>query len=233
MKPALQAIYDSATSATALANSFHIGDRTPVSLALGHTISISVLSLLLTELARVLPGSEIQLHRGDPVEISNRMKAGDMEIAISGYVEGNWDRLDSWPLFTERFVAMVPPTHTLAQHRSIDVQVLAGLTMLPRPCERETADIETALQELSLHQNTNYQTCSDGDLLALVNAGLGCAFFPETSVPRSATGRLDLQGCNLTRTVQLFSVSGRPRSLGTDTLLKMLRTVDWNRHLQD
>ena len=232
MRPALQAIYDSATSAKALAKSFHVGDRMPVGLALGHTIDIKVLSWLLAELARVLPGSEIQLYRGEPEELSQRMKAGDTEVAVAGYLDENWDRLDSWPLFTERFIAMVPPSHTLAQHRSISVRRLADLTLLPRPCARETADIETALEDVSIHQNTNYRTCCDGDLLALVNAGIGCAFLPETSVPKAANGRLELNDCQLTRTVQLFSVAGRPRSAGTDTLLKLLRTVDWDHHLE-
>ncbi|MFY0615615.1 MAG: LysR family transcriptional regulator [Hyphomicrobiaceae bacterium] len=228
MRPSLQTIYDSATSAKELANSFHIGDRMPVGLAIGHTISISVLSVLLAELARVLPGSEIQLHRGVPGELAKRMKAGDMEIAVSCSMDDDWERLNAWPLFRERFVVMVPPTHDFAELRSINIERLAGLTLLPRPCARETAEIEASLQKLNLHQNTNYQTCSDGDLLALVKAGIGCAFLPETSVERSAHGRLEVIEDEFWRTVQLFSVAGRPRSLATDTLLKMLRAVDWD-----
>ncbi len=183
MRPALQAIYDSASSAKALANAFHVGDRSPIAMALGHTVSISMLSMLLPELARVLPGSEVQLFRGEPKAIAERLKSGEMEIALAGILDDGWDRLDSWPLFTENFVAVVPTQHHLASCNSIDISGLAGTVLLPRPCAHETATINSTLQQFGLHQNTNFHTCSDGDLLALVEAGLGCAFLPESSAP--------------------------------------------------
>lgn len=231
MLPSLKAVYESAVSAKALADSFRTGDRVPIGLALGHTISISMVSLLLAELARVLPGSEIQLVRGEPEEVAEQLKSGDLEIALAGNLGEDWDRLTTWPLFVEKFVVVVPQHHDLASHTSIALDKLSDTVLLPRPCERETSEINAQLQAFGLQQNANYRICSDGDLLALVNAGHGCAFFPESSVPSDAPGRLPIEDCTIVRTVKLFAVAGRQRSPGADIILKILRAVDWSRQL--
>lgn len=231
MLPSLKAVYESAVSAKALADSFRVGDRVPIGLALGHTISISMVSLLLTELARVLPGSEVQLVRGEPEDIAEQLKSGELEIALAGSLGEDWDRLRTWPLFVEKFVLVVPKQHDLARHTSLRLDELADSVLLPRPCERETSEINAQLQEFGLQQNANYRICSDGDLLALVDAGHGCAFFPASSVPADAPGRLEIDDCTIARTVNLFAVVGRQRSPGADIILKILRAVDWSRQL--
>ena len=46
---------------------------------------------------------ELKLLRGTAPEIAEFMKSGEAELAVASSLGEAWDRLDHWPLFTERF----------------------------------------------------------------------------------------------------------------------------------
>ena len=136
MQPMLQQCYDSAASAKALASSLKKGAVAPLSLAISTAINLALLVPDLTELMRAFKGLELRFLRGMREQVVDWLKKGDAEVAVAGALGESWDRLDIWPLFTERLFLAVSQEHPLAGRKSIDLAELANERLLIRTyCE--------------------------------------------------------------------------------------------------
>ena len=120
MLPMLQQCYDSAASAKALASSLKKGAVAPLSIAMSTAIALALLVPDLTELLRAFKGLELRFLRGTGEQVVEWLKKGDAELAVAGRLGETWDRLDAWPLFTERLALAVCEEHPLAGRKSID-----------------------------------------------------------------------------------------------------------------
>ena len=120
MLPMLQQCYDSAASAKALASSLKKGAVAPLSIAMSTAIDLALLVPDLTELMRAFKGLELRFLRGTREQVVDWLKKGDAEVAVAGRLDETWDRLDAWPLFTERLVLAVCKEHPLAGRKSIE-----------------------------------------------------------------------------------------------------------------
>ena len=75
-----------------------------------------------------------------------------------------------------------------------------------------------------------HEVSADGDLLALLEAGLGVALLPRSTRSPSTLARIAVQDIELKRTIYLFSVAGRQRTAAASAMMKMLRAYDWSRY---
>ena len=132
MLPMLQQCYDSALSAKSLASSLKRGAVAPLSLAISTAINLALLVPDLTELMRAFKGLELRFLRGMREQVVDWLKKGDAEVAVAGRLDETWDRLDIWPLFTERLYLAVNQEHPLAGRKSIDSAELANERLLMR-----------------------------------------------------------------------------------------------------
>src|SRR5207344_1646652 len=87
---------------------------------------------------------EMKLLRGTAEDVVELLKKGDAELAIAGTIEETWERLDKWPLFTERFQLLVNSQHPLAQRPQISIDELGGQKFLQRNYCEDAADKRTA-----------------------------------------------------------------------------------------
>ncbi len=105
MLPLLKQCYDSALSARSLASAIKKGEVGSLRLALSRSIDPALVTPHVVELGKLFSGLELKLLRGSSAEVLEYLKSGEVELAIAGPVDEEWDRLDSWPLFTE----ILPP----------------------------------------------------------------------------------------------------------------------------
>ena len=120
MTPFLQQCYDSALAAKTLASSLKKGAVAPLALAISRSVSLSLIVSHLTELSRAFDGLELRFLRGARDDVADYLKKGEADIAIAGPFGESWDRLESWPLFTERVHVAVSKTHRFAGRNAID-----------------------------------------------------------------------------------------------------------------
>src|SRR5215470_17448682 len=121
MLPLLKQCYDSAVGARSLASAIKGGEVGALRLALSRTVGLDLLTRYFSELTRLFAGLEMKLLRGSAEDVVELLKKGDAELAIAGAIEETWERLDKWPLFTERFQLLVNRQHPLAQRPQISV----------------------------------------------------------------------------------------------------------------
>ena len=231
MLPVLQQAYDSAVAAKQLAASFHSSECAPLSIALSYTIDTNMISPFLAELTRAIPGLEIQMTRGTPDQITEQLKDGIVELALAGPLSSSWDRLESWLLFVECFNVLVPKHHPLTTHETIAIHQLEGESVLSRSYCECSDTLGEVLAENNVEQNASHNIPSETDLIGLVSAGLGVAFVPASLPHHGTVQALRLDGIELNRSVNLFSVAGRQRSPASSALIKLLRATDWESRL--
>ena len=132
MHPLLKQCYDAAVGARSLASSFKSGELGALRIALTHSVDISLLIPFLNQIKRQFNRLEFKFLRGNRDEVVEMLRKGEAELGIAAELD-DWDRLDSWPLFTEDFRLVVSKGHRLAGQRPASKSTICA----PNNCCRE------------------------------------------------------------------------------------------------
>ena len=182
MTPFLQQCFDSAVAAKTLASSVKKGAVAPLVLAISRSVSLSLIVSHLTELSRVFDGLELRFLRGARDDLAGHLKKGESDIAISGPLGESWDRLKSWPLFTERVQLAVSNTHRFAGCNAVDPNDLVGERLIIRTYCELTEDFTNFLKTQQVTPSVSHKVVSDDDCMVLLDANLGVGVIPESAV---------------------------------------------------
>jgi len=130
-------------------------------------------------------------------------------------------------LFEERYVAVLAPTHQLANRPSISIDDLRETVLL----ERAGCDVALKIQRLCFPEEPlQLGHCSGHDLHLqhMAAAGFGVILAPE-HMPRLPTLKtIPLEGDPVSREVRLLAVQGRRYSPALDAFVKVARLRDWS-----
>jgi len=227
MLPLLKQCYESALGARSLASAIKKGEVGSLRLAVSHTIDPSLVTPHVVELGKVFNGLELKLLRGNGNEVLDYLKKGEVELGIGAQLGEEWERLDRWGLFTEDFQLFVSSMHMLANRNSVPVDDLKDERLVVRTfCETTPAMLE-ALRGREFDVSRFHEVSADGDLFALLQAGVGAALVPRSTQAPASLARIAVEGIELRRTVYTYAVAGRQRTAVASAMLKMLRAYDW------
>jgi DNA-binding transcriptional LysR family regulator len=227
MTPFLQQCYDSAMAAKSLAASLKKGAVAPLSLAISRSLSLSLVVSHLGELNRAFEGLELRLLRGSRGDIASHLKMGDADLALAGPLGDTWERLESWPLFTERFHVAVSKRHKFAGSNGIEPGDFAAERLMVRTYCETTEDFIKFLHSQRVQPKVLHKLVSEQDYLVLLEANLGIGLMPESAEWPGYLTSVPVNGLDLSRTVYLYAVAGRQRSAAASTFMKLLRAGDW------
>jgi DNA-binding transcriptional LysR family regulator len=229
MLPLMQQCYESALSAKSLARSINSGEATSLSIAISRTINLALLTAPLGELSRVCSSVQLRLRRASGSEVAEVLKRGEAEFGVAGPLGEVWERLDSWPLFTEPFELIVHRGHSLAGRNLVGFDQLADERLLVQAECEMAEELALRLSRQGITTASAHQVSTDHDLVALVEAGLGIAIVPASAMRSERLRSVPLEGLDLARTVAVYGVAGRRRSPVGTMLLNLLRAADWSR----
>jgi DNA-binding transcriptional LysR family regulator len=232
MLPLMQQCYDTAQGAKALATSIRKGEVATLRLALSRTIDLALVIPLLSELMRAINGLDIKFLRGTADEVVEIMKRGDADIAITGPVGASWERLDSWPLFSEGFRLALHAEHRLSESTAVALADLAGERVLALAYCELGDQIAALLRSRGINIGHGHEVFSERDLISLLESRLGVALVPSSASLTSCLRQVAVQDLDLSRTVFVHAVAGRPRDLAAATFLKQLQAADWDAHVR-
>jgi len=230
MQPLLQQCYDSALGARSLASSIKSGEVGSLRIGVSATIETALLMPYILELRKHFKGLEVKLLRGTTLQVAEFMKNGGAELAIASSLGDTWDRLDTWPLFSEGFALVVGGSHHLAGCVSIQLSDLRGESVLMRPYCEHFESLVSLLRSQDFAVNRAHEVPSEHDLEAFLQQGFGVAFVPQSVLFSDCVKRVLVAGLDLRRTVSLYGVAGRQRTPVANMLMKMLRAGDWSRY---
>ncbi len=227
MLPLMRQCYESALAAKTLATSIRKGDAASLALALSPTIDLGLLAPCLGEMRRVFPGLQLQLWRGTASELAEHLKKGQAEFAVAGPLGQEWERLDAWLLFEEPLLLATHKDHALAGRNTVAAEQLAREAILLNPACESAAALASLLQDKGIAWSGGHQVGSQADLAALIEAGLGLGFLPQSALRGGYLRHVPVDGLDLTRQVVLYGVAGRQRSAAAEAFLKLARARDW------
>jgi DNA-binding transcriptional LysR family regulator len=227
MTPFLQQCYASAVAAKTLASSLTKGAVVPLAVAISRSISLSLIVSHLDELSRAFDGLELRLLRGASGAVAEHLKKGEADIALAGPLGESWERLESWPLFTERVHLAVSKTHRFAGSDAIEPKDLASERLIIRTDCEMTENFTNFLKSEQVQPKVSHKMVSEQDYLVLLEANLGVGLMPESAVRSNRLACVPVCGLSLTRTVFVYAAAGRQRSAAVSTLIKLLRAGDW------
>jgi DNA-binding transcriptional LysR family regulator len=228
MLPLLKQCYDSAVSARSLASAIKKGEVGSLRLALASTINPSLVTAHVVELGKLFHGLEVKLLRGTGNEVLEYLKRGDVELGIAAQIGDEWERLDSWPLFTEDFHLLLNNVHALAERPTIALDDLRQERLMIRTYCETTPDLLDLLRGREFDVTRFHEVSADGDLIALLEAGLGVALVPRSTQSTATLIRIGVEDIEIKRTVHLYGVAGRQRTAVASAMMKMLRAYDWS-----
>jgi DNA-binding transcriptional LysR family regulator len=229
MLPLLSQCYESAISAKTLAAQVRKGDVASLAIGVSRTLDVDLLIEPLAEMHRAFPGLQLKLRRGNGAQIGEWLKNGEIELAMGGPIGETWDRLESWPMFTESFDFVVSADHELALRNEleIDVELIKDVRFLVHgecdPAELNRARLDAAGIDLD---QAHMVDCAR-DLEALVIARFGVAILPTSTMKAARIRHVRCSSLDLRRTVAIYSVAGRARSREASALLNLIRAADW------
>lgn len=227
MTPFLQQCYDSAAAAKTLASSLKKGAVSPLTLAISSSLSLSLILSQLTELSRAFDGLELRLLRGASGDVIEYLKKGEADMALAGPLGESWDRLESWPLFTERVHVAVSKIHRFASSKAIEAKDLAGERVIIRTYCETSQEFANFLDSQQVRPKVSHRMVSERDYLFLLEANLGVGLMPESTVRSNLVTCVPVKGLDLSRTISVYAVAGRQRPLAASTLIKLLRAGNW------
>jgi DNA-binding transcriptional LysR family regulator len=231
MHPLLQQCYDAASGARMLASSFKSGEIGALRIALTHSIDLSLLIPYLEQIKRQFNRLEFSFLRGSSAEVGEYLKKGEAELGIAAELGTDWDRLDTWPLFTEEFYLVVNRQHPLANRPSIGFDDLRAEQWLSRSYCEHSDRLGQSLREHGVAVDRSHEVSSERDLIELLEADIGVAIAPYTASIPDTLRRISVDGLDSRRTVHLYGVAGRQRTAVASAVMKMLRGADWQRFL--
>jgi len=231
MHPLLQQCYDAASGARSLASSFKSGEVGALRIALTHSIDLSLLIPHLDQIRRQFNRLEFRFLRGNSQEVGEYLKKGEAELGIAAELGDDWDRLDTWPLFTESFHLVVNKHHPLAGRDKIGFDELRAEQLLTRSYCEHRDRLGKSLHEHGIAVESSHPISSERDLIELLEADIGVAVIPHTATIPDTLKRTSVEGLDSRRTVHLYSVAGRQRTAVASAVMRMLRGADWQQVL--
>ena len=229
MQPVLQQVYDSALAAKLLAAKVKRGEISTLGLAVSRTLNLDLILPALTELQRKFEGLQLKLRRGSGAEIYAMLKGGEIDLAMGGPVGVVWDRLEAWPMFSEAFDLVVGAGHDLAMRNDFELDIaLVSRQRFLAHSQADPAEMDSIrLGAAGIDFGAAHMVDSDRDLEALLVANFGVAVSPASALKGKLMHHLRFKALDLTRTVAIYSVAGRPRTRETVALLNLVRSTDW------
>jgi DNA-binding transcriptional LysR family regulator len=227
MHPLLRQCYEAANGARELASSFKSGEVGALRIALTHSVDLSLLIPHLGQVKRLFNRLEFRFLRGNSREVAEFLKKGEAELGIAAEISEEWDRLDTWPLFTENFQLVINRNHPLAAHEKIDFGDLRTEQLLSRNYCEHAARVNSSLREHGLDVDRSHEIASERDLIELLEADIGVALVTDTASIPPTLKRATVEGLDARRTVNLYGVAGRERTAVASAVMRMLRGADW------
>jgi DNA-binding transcriptional LysR family regulator len=230
MHPLLKQCFEAAVGARSLASAFKSGEVGALRIALTHAVDLSLLIPFLNQIRRQFNRLELKFLRGDSREVAEMLKKGDAELGIAAELDETWERLDSWPLFTENFRLVLSKGHRLAKQDDIALEDLQSEQWLSRTYCEHADRLSASLRERGLNVDQGHQITSERDLIELLEAEVGVAVMPDTSPIPQTLQRATVDGLDARRTVHLYGIAGRERTAVASAVMRMLRGADWREH---
>jgi DNA-binding transcriptional LysR family regulator len=229
MQPHLSQILEQTKAAETVAKDFRLLDQVPVRLGVMSTIGPMRLNSLLAAFEQNSPGVDTTVRDGAPEALAAQLDADELDIAILNPLDGLGENYRAEPLYTERYVVLLPPEHPLRARNALVLRDLSGEPYVDRlSCEMREM-VMGVCDDMGVKLYARFRSEREDWVQAMVMANIGFAFMPEFSVTHPDSVRRPLVEPAVTRTISLITVRGRKYSPAVAAFIRTVRQHKWDR----
>ena len=227
MLPHLRQIMAEAEAAQMLADNFKLLNEVPVRVGVMSTLGHVRLSRFLAKYQKDYKGVEVTVSEASVSELKGRLEEGDLDVAVLNPLDGLGEAFSVTDLYQERYVVIFPPGHALSKLNAIKLSDLSGQPYVDRlACEMREMVMEVC-QDRNVELYARFRSTREDWIQAMVLARIGFAFMPEYSVTLPELLQRPLVEPEVTRTISLVSVPGRPFSPAVSAFVRSAQNFDW------
>lgn len=227
MLPHLRQIMAEAEAAQMLADNFKLLNEVPVRVGVMSTLGHVRLSRFLAKYQKDYKGVEVTVSEASVSELKGRLEDGDLDVAVLNPLDGLGEAFSVTDLYQERYVVIFPPGHALSKLNAIKLSDLSGQPYVDRlACEMREMVMEVC-QDMDVELYARFRSTREDWIQAMVLARIGFAFMPEYSVTLPELLQRPLVEPEVTRTISLVSVPGRPFSPAVSAFVRSAQNFDW------
>ena len=124
------------------------------------------------------PNVSLTFKEGSQTEIKEWLTAREIDI---GFVVLPCSELQTIPLVKDRYLVMLPDSHSLLKNKSVHLADLENEPLIISNAGYEAAIIEL-MRKQKIHINEKYNTSNLNTSLAMIKEGLGVLILPELSL---------------------------------------------------
>lgn len=225
--PTLRQMNDQAERAKIIAQDFRLLHKVPVRLGVLATIGSVRMARYLASFQASYEGVEVEVTEAPVGELLNRLDEGKLDLAIVNPCDGIPESFHCHPLYSEKYVAVLPPDHRLADRNMVRLKDLSGEPFVDRlSCEmREMFQAVCRDHEVQLY--ARFRSEREDWVQAMVLARIGVAVMPEYSVTVPDLLQRPIIDPAISRTLALVSVPGRQFSPATAAMVRTAQSHKW------
>lgn len=229
MRPHLEAASMAAEAAAAQAAAFKRREFAPLRVGLNTTISAHLLTPVLRELEGRIEGFELSLVEGGADELFGQMLDGELDAAVVVASDMMPERLNRWPLFEDRYVALFPSGHRFETLDAVPAAALGDECVLVRGprCDYEEA-LERLCTAAGVKPRSRHVGASEDQIRHLVRAGLGIAVSAAHQPVIIGLLARPFADPAAARRITVTAVAGRQHGPALALFLKLMRARDWS-----
>jgi DNA-binding transcriptional LysR family regulator len=226
--PMLERAYAAAESVRTSAGEFQRKEIAPLKIAIGSSVSAAIIESPLVEVARFMPGLQVELVEAETEDVVEMLLNGDVNAAIAGDELGELPvRVDHWRLFRERFLVLMPRDSRHAELAAMPADVLEEAVWIERTGCESASQLWRNLFPAGIEPKIRHRGRQLDHLQYLVSAGLGLMLWPEHAPHLPSLVTRPILGDLLARDIRLLVVGGRRYSPALEALVKIARVHDW------
>ena len=225
--PTLERLVAAADSARSIAREYQRKDNAPLKIGLTPCVSSNLLVAPLAEVARHVPGIQVEIVEEPVHRLQELLFDGDISAALAADANGLPERIDHWDLFDDHFLVLAAKDNPLAEMDRVPMSALAEATWL----ERTGCDLTRKFWDLVFTDGRSpkisHRSKHESHLQNMVEAGLGI-MVASAHTPRlpSLVAR-PIDDDQMRWTVSLLVIAGRRYTPALDAFIKIARLRDW------
>lgn len=227
MLPYLQAVMEQTQAAKQSAKAMAKLDRAVLKIGAMCTISAALVADLIARFNAQYPDVEVRIRDGGAPQMIEAMEKGELEVAVIGIPEEMPESFHCVPIFEERFVAVLPPNHRLVGRDTVRTEELNDEPYVSRAACEVFDHVRKDLAARGITPRRVFSSTRDDWVQAMIKAGLGFGFFPESCVTDPELVVRELVEPTYMRTIYLATVRGRPYSPAVGAFVREARRHRW------
>jgi DNA-binding transcriptional LysR family regulator len=227
MRSYLESVEVSAQAAKQAARSAKKLENITMTLGAMCTIGPQLVAELIVRFQADNPDVEVRVIDGEAQVMIDKLEKGDLHISLVGVPEELPEQFHQVPVFSEKFVIVLPPGHPWAEKNAIRVAELNGQPYVGRSNCEVFQVVTDDFASRGVATKKVFSSPRDDWVQKMIKAGLGFGFFPEYCVTDPDLIVRPLIEPEYSRTIYLATVRGRPHSPAIGAFVKAARNHSW------